>query len=137
MTKDEEIRAIKREAGRLWARIERDYLDLRYTEARKYAQQRLAELKNRLKELEGSMMMSKEVDKAIRWEMGRTTRDAARLIFKVGTRKEDKIAKLQAQIDELRAEVKDNRGDFTYAEALKKLEDLETELKGERGDSND
>ncbi len=54
MTKDEEIRAIKREAGRLWARIERDYLDLRYTEARKYAQQRLAELKNRLKELEGS-----------------------------------------------------------------------------------
>ena len=69
--------------------------------------------------------------------MGRTTRDAARLIFKVGTRKEDKIAKLQAQIDELRAEVKDNRGDFTYAEALKKLEDLETELKGERGDSND
>jgi len=83
------------------------------------------------------MMMSKEVDKAIRWEMGRTTRDAARLIFKVGTRKEDKIAKLQAQIDELRAEVKDNRGDFTYAEALKKLEDLETELKGERGDSND
>jgi len=82
-------------------------------------------------------MMSKEVDKAIRWEMGRTTRDAARLIFKVGTRKEDKIAKLQAQIDELRAEVKDNRGDFTYAEALKKLEDLETELKGERGDSND
>jgi len=54
MTKDEEIRAIKREATWLWARIERDYLDLRYTEARKYAQQRLAELKNRLKELEGS-----------------------------------------------------------------------------------
>jgi len=54
MTKDEEIRAIKREAGQIWARIERDYLDLRYTEARKYAQQRLAELKNRLKELEGS-----------------------------------------------------------------------------------
>jgi len=54
MTKDEEIRAIKREAGWLWARIERDYLDLRYTEARKYAQQRLAELRNRLKELEGS-----------------------------------------------------------------------------------
>jgi hypothetical protein len=54
MTKDEEIRAIKREAGWLWARIERDYLDLRYTEARKYAQQRLAELRDRLKELEGS-----------------------------------------------------------------------------------
>lgn len=54
MTKDEEIRAIKREAGQIWARIERDYLDLRYTEARKYAQQRLVELKNRLKELEGS-----------------------------------------------------------------------------------
>ena len=54
MTKDQEIRAIKREAGQIWARIERDYLDLRYTEARKYAQQRLAELKNRLKELEGS-----------------------------------------------------------------------------------
>jgi hypothetical protein len=54
MTKDEEIRAIKREAGWLWARIERDYLDLRYTEARKYAQQRLTELRNRLKELERS-----------------------------------------------------------------------------------
>jgi len=54
MTKDEEIRAIKREAGWLWARIERDYLDLRYTEARKYAQQRLAELRNRLEELERS-----------------------------------------------------------------------------------
>ena len=80
-------------------------------------------------------MMSKEVDKAMRWEMGRTTRDAARLIFKVGERKEDKIAKLQGEIDELRAEIKDNRGDFTYAEALKKLGELESELKNERGDS--
>jgi len=52
MTKDQEIRAIKREAGQLWARIERDYLDLRYTEARKYAQQRLEQLRARLKELE-------------------------------------------------------------------------------------
>ena len=54
MTKDEEIRAIKREAGQIWARIERDYLDLRYTERLKYAQIRLEELRNRLKELEGS-----------------------------------------------------------------------------------
>jgi len=54
MTKDEKIRAIKREAGWLWARIERDYLDLRYTEARKYAQQRLVELRNRLEELKRS-----------------------------------------------------------------------------------
>lgn len=83
------------------------------------------------------MMMSKEVDKAIRWEMGRTTRDAARLIFKVGTRKEDKIAKLQGEIDELRAEIKDNRGDFTYAEALQRLQKLEDELKGERSGEND
>jgi len=81
--------------------------------------------------------MSKEIDKRLRYAGNRTSRDAARLIFKVGTRKEDKIAKLQGEIDELRAEIKDNRGDFTYAEALKKLEDLETELKGERGDSND
>ena len=81
--------------------------------------------------------MSKEIDKKLRYAGNRTSRDAARLVFKVGERKQDKIAKLQAQIDELRAEVKDNRGDFTYAEALKKLEDLETELKGERGDSND
>lgn len=83
------------------------------------------------------MMMSKEVDKAIRWEMGRTTRDAARLIFKVGTRKEDKIAKLQGEIDELRATIKDNRGDLTYAEALKKLGELEDELKKERSGEND
>ncbi len=75
--------------------------------------------------------MSKEIDKKLRYAGNRTSRDAARLVFKVGERKQDKIAKLQAQIDELRAEVKDNRGDFTYAEALKKLEDLETELKGE------
>ncbi len=53
MTKDEEIRAIKREAGQIWARIERDYLDLRYTETRKYAQQRLEQLRARLAELEG------------------------------------------------------------------------------------
>jgi hypothetical protein len=52
MTKDEEIRAIKREAGQIWARIERDYLDLRYTERLKYAQIRLEELRNRLRELE-------------------------------------------------------------------------------------
>jgi len=54
MTKDEEIRAIKREAGQIWARIERDYLDLRYTERLKYAQIRLQELRNRLQELERS-----------------------------------------------------------------------------------
>ena len=53
MTKDEEIRAIKREAGQIWARIERDYLDLRYTERLKYAQQRLEQLRARLAELEG------------------------------------------------------------------------------------
>lgn len=53
MTKDEEIRAIKREARQLWSRIEQDYLDLRYTEARKYAQQRLEQLRARLAELEG------------------------------------------------------------------------------------
>ncbi len=53
MTKDEEIRAIKREAGQIWARIERDYLDLRYTERLKYGQQRLEQLRARLAELEG------------------------------------------------------------------------------------
>jgi len=54
MTKDQEIRAIKREAGQIWARIEQDYLDLRYTERLKYGQQRLEELRARLKELERS-----------------------------------------------------------------------------------
>ena len=54
MTKDQEIRAIKREAGQLWARIERDYINLRYTKTRRYAQQRLEELRARLKELERS-----------------------------------------------------------------------------------
>lgn len=81
--------------------------------------------------------MSKEIDKRLRYAGNRTSRDAARLIFKVGTRKEDKIAKLQGEIDELRAEIKDNRGDFTYAEALKKLGKLEDELKGERSGEND
>ena len=81
--------------------------------------------------------MSKEVDKRIRYAGNRTSRDAARLIFKVGTRKEDKIAKLQGEIDELRAEIKDNRGDFTYAEALQRLQKLEDELKGERSGEND
>jgi len=81
--------------------------------------------------------MSKEIDRRIRHAGNRTSRDAARLIFKVGTRKEDKIAKLQGEIDELRAEIKDNRGDFTYAEAQKRLQELEKELKGERGDEND
>jgi len=76
--------------------------------------------------------MSKEIDKRLRYAGNRTSRDAARLIFKVGTRKEDKIAKLQGEIDELRAEIKDNRGDFTYAEALQRLQKLEDELKGEK-----
>ena len=81
--------------------------------------------------------MSKEIDKRLRYAGNRTSRDAARLIFKVGTRKEDKIAKLQGEIDELRAEIKDNRGDFTYAEALQRLQELEDELKGERSGEND
>lgn len=81
--------------------------------------------------------MSKEIDRRLRYAGNRTSRDAARLIFKVGTRKEDKIAKLQGEIDELRATIKDNRGDLTYAEALKKLDALESELKEERGDIND
>ena len=81
--------------------------------------------------------MSKEIDRRLRYAGNRTSRDAARLIFKVGTRKEDKIAKLQGEIDELRAEIKDNRGDLTYAEALQRLQKLEDELKGERSGEND
>ena len=55
MTKDEkdrEIKEIRREAGQIWARIEQDYINLRYTERLKYAQIRLEELRNRLRELE-------------------------------------------------------------------------------------
>lgn len=81
--------------------------------------------------------MSKEIDKRLRYAGNRTSRDAARLIFKVGTRKEDKIAKLQAEIDELRGKVENNRGDLTYAEALQRLQKLEDELKGERSGEND
>jgi len=81
--------------------------------------------------------MSKEVDERIRHASNRTARDAARLIFKAGERKEDKLSKLQAEIDELRAQIEDNRGDFTYAEAQKRLQELEKELKGERGGEND
>ena len=81
--------------------------------------------------------MSKEIDKKLRYAGNRTSRDAARLIFKVGERKQDKIDKLQAENDELRAEIKDNRGDLTYAEALRKLDELESELKEERSGEND
>ncbi len=81
--------------------------------------------------------MSKEIDKKLRYAGNRTSRDAARLVFKVGERKQDKIDKLQAEIDELRAEIKDNRGDLTYAEALRKLDELESELKEERSGEND
>ena len=81
--------------------------------------------------------MSKEIDKRLRYAGNRTSRDAARLIFKVGERKQDKIAKLQGEIDELRATIKDNRGDLTYAEALQRLQKLEDELKGERSGEND
>jgi len=81
--------------------------------------------------------MSKEIDRRLRHAGNRTSRDAARLIFKIGEREEDKIAKLQGEIDELRAEIKDNRGDFTYAEALQRLQKLEDELKGERSGEND
>ncbi|HHV02668.1 MAG TPA: hypothetical protein GXX64_01970 [Bacteroidales bacterium] len=81
--------------------------------------------------------MSKEVDERIRHASNRTARDAARLIFKAGERKEDKLSKLQAEIDELRAQIENNRGDFTYAEAQKRLQELEKELKGERSGEND
>ena len=81
--------------------------------------------------------MSKEVDERIRHASNRTSRDAARLIFKVGERKQDKLAKLQGEIDELRATIKDNRGDLTYAEALQRLQELEDELKKERSGEND
>jgi len=81
--------------------------------------------------------MSKEVDERIRHASNRTARDAARLIFKAGERKEDKLSKLQAEIDELRAQIENNRGDFTYAEALQRLQKLEDELKGERSGEND
>ncbi len=81
--------------------------------------------------------MSKEIDRRLRYAGNRTSRDAARLIFKIGEREEDKLAKLQGEIDELRATIKDNRGDLTYAEALKKLGELEDELKGERSGEND
>ena len=81
--------------------------------------------------------MSKEIDRRLRHASNRTARDAARLIFKAGERKEDKLSKLQAEIDELRAQIENNRGDFTYAEAQKRLQELEKELKGERGDEND
>ena len=81
--------------------------------------------------------MSKEIDRRLRYAGNRTSRDAARLIFKVGERKEDKLSKLQAEIDELRAQIENNRGDFTYAEAQKRLQELEKELKGERSGEND
>ena len=81
--------------------------------------------------------MSKEVDERIRHASNRTARDAARLIFKAGERKEDKLSKLQAEIDELRAQIENNRGDLTYAEALQRLQKLEDELKGERSGEND
>ncbi len=80
--------------------------------------------------------MSKEIDRRLRHASNRTSRDAARLIFKIGEREEDKIAKLQGEIDELRAEIKDNRGDFTYAEAQKRLQELENELRGEGGNND-
>ena len=81
--------------------------------------------------------MSKEIDKRLRYAGNRTSRDAARLIFKIGEREEDKLAKLQGEIDELRATIKDNRGDLTYAEALQRLQELEDELKKERSGEND
>lgn len=81
--------------------------------------------------------MSKEIDRRLRYAGNRTSRDAARLIFKIGERKEDKLSKLQAEIDELRAQIEDNRGDFTYAEALQRLQKLEDELKKERSGEND
>jgi len=80
--------------------------------------------------------MSKEVDERIRHASNRTARDAARLIFKAGERKEDKLSKLQAEIDELRAQIENNRGDFTYAEAQKRLQELENELRGEGGNND-
>ena len=80
--------------------------------------------------------MSKEVDERIRHASNRTARDAARLIFKAGERKEDKLSKLQADVNEVRPQIENNQGNFTYAEDQKRLHELEKELIGEGGDEN-
>jgi len=78
----------------------------------------------------GALKVSREIDKRLRYDGSRTTRDAARLVFKIGERKEDKIAKLQAEIDELREAIEGNRETLKYNEAIGRLEELKSELEG-------
>jgi len=70
--------------------------------------------------------MSKEVDERIRHASNRTARDAARLIFKAGERKEDKLSKLQAEIDELRAQIENNRETLHMLKLCKGFRSLKT-----------
>ncbi len=83
------------------------------------------------------MGMSKGIDARIRWEGYRPARRAVNRLFGQRTPEEDRFSELEAKIDQLREEIKNNRGDFTYAEAQKRLKELENELKGERSGEND
>jgi len=88
----------------------------------------------------GAMVeMNKEIDRRFRYAGNRTTRDAARSIFKLGEPKKDRFYELEAKIDQLRVAIENNRGDLTYNGAIQQLKALEAELKGGRteNDGND
>jgi len=80
--------------------------------------------------------MSKGIDARIRWEGYRPTRRAVNRLFGQRTPEEDRFSELEAKIDQLREEIKDSKGDLTYAEALRRLEGLESELRGEGGNND-
>ena len=80
--------------------------------------------------------MSKGIDERIRWEGYRPARRAVNRLFGQRTPEEDRFSELEGKIDQLREEIKDNKGNLTYTEALRRLEGLESELRGEVGNND-
>jgi hypothetical protein len=80
------------------------------------------------------MEMTKGMDEAIRKAGRRPDKAAADVIFrKKPTPAEDERSRLQAEINELRAAIKEDRLNLKYSEALEKLRKLESELEGGTG----
>ena len=80
--------------------------------------------------------MTKQMDEAIRKAGNRTSKAAAEAIFKKKAPAEDERSRLQEEINELRAAIKEDRLNLKYSEALERIRELESEL-NERRDSND
>jgi hypothetical protein len=81
------------------------------------------------------MEMTKGMDEAIRRAGRRPDKAAADIIFREKpTPAENEQSRLEAKIDELKAEIKEGRLGLKYNEAIERLQELENELNERSGE---